>query len=157
MTSTFNPKPAKLSQWDALSLESLRQYGWTDDELIRRVLADSLPNDESKFRFDYAQLVNLAREQGELFSQAVKLGYQVKYSTLRGIESWLLLALNREAELHADPGREAVTVSLTEAEAARLASILSFGWSIAPQDETPEGGGSALYRVAPIERGPVIE
>ncbi|TYP76470.1 hypothetical protein [Paenibacillus methanolicus] len=162
MTSTFNPGRSKLSQWDALSLESLRRYGWKDEELIRRVQEGDLPKDASKFQFDYAGLKNLAHEQSDIIAAALGQGYQVKYSTLRGIQSWLLLALDREAEVHAVPGREAVTVLLTAAEAERLASVLSYGWSVELQDRALRNGAQdaeecGSYVVAPIERGPVIE
>ncbi|MBB3113757.1 hypothetical protein FHS18_005870 [Paenibacillus phyllosphaerae] len=155
MTDTFHPAPAKLSQWDALSLESLRRHGWSNEELIRRVESGELPEDDSKFRFTYVDLVTLAREQSEIFTQAVTQGYQIKFSTLGGSRSWLFLVLNREAELISEPGQEAVQASLTEAEAERLASVLSFGWTVKLQDEAVDADGRAVYRVVPVERGPL--
>lgn len=44
MTETKNK--VKLSQWDALLVESLRSLGWSDEELLRRVAEGDLPADE---------------------------------------------------------------------------------------------------------------
>lgn len=139
----------KLSQWDALMLESLKAYDWSEDELISRVQAGNLPADESKFHFDYAALTALANEEADNFAQAVKNGYQIKYNTIRGIHSWILVALKQEAELILEPDNEAVSAYLSEAEAQRLASVLSFGWSLSPQEGTQDSDGRVLYRVAP--------
>ncbi|MNC72870.1 hypothetical protein D3C75_1239860 [compost metagenome] len=76
MTETLSK--VKLSQWDALLVESLRSLGWSDEELLRRVEAGELPVDESEYHFDYTQLTQLAGEQPEVFRQAVTQGYQIK-------------------------------------------------------------------------------
>ncbi|MFD0960747.1 hypothetical protein [Paenibacillus chungangensis] len=125
-----NAALTKLSQWDALMLESLRAHGWSGDELIRRVQEGNLPADDSKFKFDYSSLTELAKEQPELFRAAVLDGYRIKYNTIRGISSWIQVALQQEAELTLDPGKESVTAGLTAEEYARLAEVLSVGWSI---------------------------
>ncbi|MCU6707914.1 hypothetical protein M6D81_04240 [Paenibacillus sp. J5C_2022] len=136
----------KLSQWEALMLESLKAHGWSGDELIRRVQEGDLPADDSKFKFDYSSLTELAKEQPELFLAAALDGYRIKYNTIRGISSWIEVALKQEAELTLDPGKESVTAALTAEEYTRLAEVLSVGWSIA------EAGPGAeplrpLYRV----------
>jgi hypothetical protein len=148
MADRFKPD-TKLSQWDALMLESLKAYGWSNDELISRVQAGNLPTDESKFHFEYAALTALANENADTFAQAVKNGYQIKYNTIRGIHSWILVALKQEAELILEPDNEAVIGYLSEAEAQRLASVLSFGWSLSSQEGTQDSNGRASYRVAP--------
>ncbi|OKP83458.1 hypothetical protein A3844_21700 [Paenibacillus helianthi] len=148
MTETV--QKVKLSQWDALLVESLRSLGWSDDELLRRVEAGELPVDESEYEFDYAQLAILAGEQPETFRQAVTQGYQIKYNTIRGIRSWISVALGKQAELELEEGKEAAEIALTEAEKNRLASVLSFGWQITggPSDT----GGTGVYRIEQIQR-----
>ncbi len=140
---------AKLSQWDALQLESLKAHGWTAEELLRKVREGELPTDSSKFRFDYANLQAFAKEEPDSFEQAVKHGYQIKYNTIRGIHSWILVALGHEAELDLTEGKEQVVASLTQAEAARLASVLSFGWEASLLNAEPAPTGTAAYRIAP--------
>ncbi|RJE88462.1 hypothetical protein D3P07_10685 [Paenibacillus sp. 1011MAR3C5] len=143
---------AKLSQWDALSLESLKTQGWTDEELITRVLEGNLPKDDSKFKFDYAGLAALAAEQAETFTQAVRDGYQIKYNTIRGIHSWILIVFGLEAELVLESGAEAVIASLSEEEASRLESVLSFGWTLNLQENDASAAeGKQLYKIVPVQ------
>jgi hypothetical protein len=141
----------KLSQWDALMLESLKAYGWPADELISRVQAGNLPTDESKFHFEYTALTALANEEQDTFAQAVTNGYQIKYNTIRGIHSWIIVALKQEAELILEPENEAVITHLSEADAQRLASVLSFGWVLSPNEGEQDSEGRDSYRVAPIK------
>lgn len=91
-----NLNRVKLSQWDALLVESLRALGWSNEDILRKVAEGDLPVDESEYEFDYKQLATLQAEQPELFEQAVKTGYQIKYNTIRGIRSWIWVALGKE-------------------------------------------------------------
>lgn len=141
---------AKLSQWDALLLESLRSHGWSDEELLHRVTGGDLPADESKYEFDYGQLAALADEQPELFRRAVLDGYQIKYNTIRGIRSWIDVALGIEAKLELAEGHEAVEAELTETEYNRLQGVLSYGWQII--GGSPADGNAATYRIEPVQR-----
>jgi hypothetical protein len=149
MTDTLSK--VKLSQWDALLLESLRSLGWSDEELLRRVAEGDLPVDASEYEFDYGQLSALAGEQPELFRQAVTEGYQIKYNTIRGIRSWISVALRIEPQLELEEGREAVEAELTESEKLRLEGVLSFGWQITGSG-TAADGGAGTYRIEPIQR-----
>lgn len=148
MTETLSK--VKLSQWDALLVESLRSLGWSDEELLRRVETGELPVDESEYHFDYTQLTQLAGEQPEVFRQAVTQGYQIKYNTIRGIRSWIFVALGKEAGLELEEGKEAAEVTLTEPEHKRLESVLSFGWRITGGPSGTDGTG--VYRIEPIRR-----
>lgn len=103
---TIPTSKVKLSQWDALLLESLRALSGSDEELLRRVSEGDLPADESKYEFDYGQLSVLAEEQPEGFRRAVLEGYQIKYNTIRGIRSWIEVALGIEAKLELAEGRK---------------------------------------------------
>lgn len=146
---------AKLSQWDALLVESLRSLGWTNEELIARVRSGELPVDESPFQFKYEALSAFAAEEPETFETAVKQGYQIKYNTVRGIHSWIRVALGLEPELLLEAGAEAVRVSLTADEKARLASVLSFGWRVREEEagaSEASGAGRGVYLIEPIQR-----
>ncbi|NQX66891.1 hypothetical protein HQN90_12225 [Paenibacillus alba] len=124
--STF----VKLSQWDALILESLKTQGWSTEELLQRVQAGNLPVDNSKFQFDYARLTELSANDPMMFEHAARHGYQIKYNTLRGIASWLLLAFGQEAKLHLEPGNESVIAYLNAEEYNSLTAVLSYGWVV---------------------------
>ncbi|MBZ6370334.1 MAG: hypothetical protein LBE73_23290, partial [Enterobacter bugandensis] len=88
-------------------LESLRSLGWSPEELIRRVQQNELPTDG---QFDYAELATgLAANEPEVFVSAVTDGYQIKYNTIRGIRTWIAVALGGEPELSLEEGSEAVT------------------------------------------------
>ncbi|MEK5252121.1 hypothetical protein [Paenibacillus odorifer] len=144
-----NLNRVKLSQWDALLVESLRSLGWSNEDILRKVAEGDLPVDESEYEFDYKQLTTLQAEQPELFEQAVKTGYQIKYNTIRGIRSWIWVALGKEGELELEEGKEAVEAALTVAEKERLASVLSFGWQIESGTKSADGDTS-VYRISPI-------
>ncbi|PNQ85140.1 hypothetical protein [Paenibacillus polymyxa] len=143
---TESTKRVRISQWDALMLESLRALGWSREELIRRVQQNELPTDG---QFDYAELATgLAAKEPEVFVSAVTDGYQIKYNTIRGIRTWLAVALGREPVLSLEEGSEAVTSELTQAEYDRLEQVLSLGWVI--QEVRPATGDTAgLYRIVP--------
>ncbi|WP_340020897.1 hypothetical protein MHI24_17955 [Paenibacillus sp. FSL K6-1096] len=147
---TETKSKVKLSQWDALLLESLRSQGWSDQELLHRVTGEDLPVDESKYEFDYGQLAALANEQPELFRRAVLDGYQIKYNTIRGIRSWIDVALNIEARLELEEGHEAVEAELTEAEYSRLQGVLSYGWQIT--GGSAADGSARVYTIEPVQR-----
>ncbi|WP_214625970.1 hypothetical protein [Paenibacillus agaridevorans] len=148
-----NETRTKLSQWDALQLESLKSLGWSNEELIARVKSGDLPKDDSKFQFDYAGLKTLAAEEPDTLKTAVENGYQIKYNTIRGIHSWIFVALRQDAELILEPGAEAVAAALTAAEAASLADALSFGWSLSAVDgAVADANGRYAYRISPAEQ-----
>ena len=149
---TTNQARVKLSQWDAITLETLRVHQWSQDELISRVKEGNLPKDETKFQVKYDDLTALANEQAELFEKAVKEGYQIKFSTLRGTHSWLLLALQIEGELVLEPGNEAIIVALNEDEKAKIAQTLSFGWHVVDHEAAEAADGKKVYRIEPVTR-----
>ncbi|NIK69088.1 MULTISPECIES: hypothetical protein [unclassified Paenibacillus] len=139
----------KLSQWDALLVESLRKgHGWSDDEIVAKVKAGSdLPKDDSIFQFNYSDLAAFAQKEPETFEAAVRGGYQIKYNTVRGLRSWIWVAFGDEPQLELEAGQEAVTAQLTPEQLERLRTALSFGWSI-----EPVAGAAGTYRIEPIQR-----
>lgn len=142
----------KLSQWDALQLESLKALGWSNEQIIERVRGGDLPKDDSKFQFDYAGLRAVAADEPDTLKSALEDGYQIKYNTIRGIHSWILVALKQDAELILEPGAEAVVASLTESEASSLANVLSFGWEVSSDAgaKATDADSRSAYRVAPV-------
>nr|WP_090982811.1 hypothetical protein [Paenibacillus sp. CF384] len=141
----------KLSQWDAMLIESLRVLGWSDDELIHRTQQGDLPKDDTSiYEFNYEELAAFAAKEPATFEAAVRSGYQIKYNTIRGIRSWIAIAFVQEPELVLEEGREAVVATLTPAEKARLSAVLSHGWTIlGGEDEAGAGAGASVYRIVP--------
>lgn len=146
-----NLNRVKLSQWDALLLESLRGLGWSNDEVLSRVASGDLPADESEFQFDYQQLAAQQAAQPETFEQAVREGYQIKYNTIRGVRSWIAVAFGKEPALELEPGKEYVEVALTADEKQRLEEVLSFGWAVQAGAGAADEGTTS-YRIEPIQR-----
>ncbi|WP_091224545.1 hypothetical protein [Paenibacillus sp. BC26] len=143
----------KLSQWDAMLIESLRVLGWSDEELIRRTQQGDLPKDDTSiYEFNYEELAAFAAKEPATFEAAVRSGYQIKYNTIRGIRSWIAIAFAQEPELVLEEGREAVIATLTPAEKARLDEVLSHGWTILDGDgeaAVGAGAGAAVYQIVP--------
>ncbi|RAU97918.1 hypothetical protein [Paenibacillus sp. YN15] len=139
----------RLSQWDALLLESLKGYGWSADELLRRVREGDVPEDTSKFKFNYQNLLDTAAADFDTVEAAVRQGYRIKFNTLRGLSNWILLALKAEPEVVAEPGQEAILVTLTAEQHSRLLSVISYGWTVT---ETGAAESGSHYRIEPMTR-----
>lgn len=120
----------KLSQWDAFQLESLRAHGLTNEEIILRIKSGDLPADDSKFKFDYADLRTFAEQSEAEFVSAVQEGYTIKYNTIYGLQNWLLVAFQVAADVNIEPGQEEVKAQLTTEQYEKLAAVLSPGWKI---------------------------
>lgn len=140
----------KLSQWDAFMVEALRSLGWSDEELIRKVRQGELPGEDSGFPYPFAELAAFASEHPKTFEQAVRSGYQIKYSTIRGIRTWIKLALGTTPQLELAEGTEFVLAELTVQQKERLASVLSYGWTIIAQQQGDETEVNS-YRIVPVQ------
>lgn len=140
----------RLSQWDAIVLESVRALGLDGEELLSRAAEGNLPPADGSVITDFAPLLALHREQPEVLEQAVKQGYRIKYNTLGGIHTWIKIVFGRESEVERSEGIEGVAVDLTAAERDRLAPVLSIGWTIEPQSSPGEAGQALPYRIVPI-------
>ncbi|MFD2114195.1 hypothetical protein ACFSTH_14855 [Paenibacillus yanchengensis] len=138
----------KLSQWDAFQLESLRAHGLTNEDIIARIQSGDLPADSSKFKFDYADLRNFAEQAKAEFVSAVQDGYTIKYNTIYGIQNWLLVAFQVEAEVNIEPGQEIVQASLTTEQYKKFAAVLSPGWKI-EIDAANEAADVSTYYIRP--------
>ncbi|MEJ8306372.1 hypothetical protein [Saccharibacillus sacchari] len=125
----------RLSQWDAIVLESVRALGLDSEELLRRAAEGELPSADNSIIADFTPLLILHREQPEVLEQAVKQGYRIKYNTLGGINTWIKIVFGRDSEVERGEGIEGVAVELTAAERERLAPVLSIGWTIERQGE----------------------
>lgn len=140
----------RLSQWDAIVLESVRALGLDGEELLRRAAEKDLPAADGSIITDFEPLLTLHAEHPEVLEQAVKQGYRIKYNTLGGIQTWIRIVFGLESEVERGEGMEGVAVELTSAERDRLHPVLSIGWTIEPQQEEAKRPEAAGYRVVPV-------
>lgn len=139
----------RLSQWDAILLESLRSHKWSDDELLQRIRQGNLPKDTSKFELNYQNLVDTAAADPETVEAAIRQGYRIKFNTLRGLSNWILLSQGHEPQVNTEPGQEAITATLTPGQHSRVMSAISHGWTVTAAGESD---GAAVYRIEPLNR-----
>ncbi|WP_134687553.1 hypothetical protein [Brevibacillus migulae] len=134
---------SKLSQWEAVLLEVIRHRGIKDEELLSLFREGDYQSfyqiDAGKY--DFSDLLALARQDWATFEQAVREGYQVKFSTYGGIKTLLRLRFGLEAdrdyrseEAHLDQ------VKLKKEELDWLRSTISPNWSIIEQEVEKETG-----------------
>lgn len=140
----------RLSQWDAIVLESVRALGLDGEELLSRVAEGNLPPADGSIVTDFAPLLTLHHEQPEVLEQAVKQGYRIKYNTLGGINTWIRIVFGLESEVEREEGIEGVAVELTATERDLLSPVLSIGWSIEAQSGEATRAEAAPYRVVPV-------
>ncbi|OWR30929.1 hypothetical protein CDO73_10110 [Saccharibacillus sp. O23] len=140
----------RLSQWDAIVLESVRALGLNGEELLNRAASGDLPSAEGSVVTDFGPLATLQQEQPEVLKQAVDQGYRIKYNTLGGIHTWIRIVFGRESEVERGEGIEGVSVELTAEERDRIAPVLSIGWTIRKQEGDASEAGTALYRIVPM-------
>lgn len=141
---------ARLSQWDAIVLESVRALGLDGEELLRRTAVGDLPSAEGAVVSDFGPLLTLHQEQPEVLKQAVEQGYRIKYNTLGGIHTWIRIVFGRESEIERGEGIEGVSVELTAEERERIAPVLSIGWTIRKQEGDVSEAGTESYRIVPV-------
>ncbi|MCL9663205.1 hypothetical protein L2089_21200 [Paenibacillus hunanensis] len=147
-TSSESSYKVKLSQWEALLLESLRSRGWSEHQLLELGALEQLPIDRSDYEWDYSELAALANTQPERYRQAVQQGYQIKYNTIRGLRSWLHITFDIEPEMLLEEGHEAIYVTLTDKQLHHLRHVLSPGWVIRVES-APLYGIEPQYRSMP--------
>lgn len=140
----------RLSQWDAIVLESVRALGLDGEELLNRTASGDLPSAEGAVVSDFGPLLTLREEQPEVLRQAVEQGYRIKYNTLGGIHTWIRVVFGRESEVERGEGIEGVSVELTAEERERIAPVLSIGWTIRKQEADVSEVGTESYRIVPV-------
>jgi len=134
---------SKLSQWEAVLLEAIRHHGIEEEEL----LALCKEGDYQKFyqidagKFDFSDLLELARKDWATFEHAVREGYQVKFSTYGGIKTLLRLRFGQEADKDYHSEETCLDqVKLKREELDWLRSTISPNWSFLEQGVGKESG-----------------
>ncbi|HZG15427.1 MAG TPA: hypothetical protein VE710_10430 [Candidatus Bathyarchaeia archaeon] len=134
---------SKLSQWEAVLLEVIRHHGIEEEEL----LALFREGDYQKFyqidagKYDFSDLLELARKEWATFEHAVREGYQVKFSTYGGIKTLLRLRFGLEADKDYQSQETYLDlVKLKREELGWLRSTISPNWSFLENEGEDETG-----------------
>ncbi|TGV26573.1 hypothetical protein EN829_043450, partial [Mesorhizobium sp. M00.F.Ca.ET.186.01.1.1] len=90
----------KLSQWETMLLEAARAHGFVDEEIIHRLrTGDSEPfADVEGGKYDFSPLFELYQNDSAALEQAIRGGYQIKFTTINGIK----FLLNKRYQLLAE-------------------------------------------------------
>lgn len=134
---------SKLSQWEAVLLEAIRYHGVQGEQL----LALFREGDYQSFfqidagKYDFSDLLELARQDWETFERAVREGYQIKFSTFGGIKTLLRLRFGQEPDKdYKDGGDHFDQVKLKREELDWFRSTISANWSFIEQGVHEETG-----------------
>ena len=121
----------KISQKTAILLERVRRFGVADDV----ILASKLTGDPTPLKiaeeeyYHYDDFFTYAEEHGEDLEAAIKNGYQMKFNTNGGIQTWLKerFGLVAESDYLFSPGKfDQLKLSIEQARI--LFSVLSGNW-----------------------------
>ncbi|MBO0993407.1 hypothetical protein [Bacillus sp. SD088] len=76
----------------AYMIETLRSQGISDAEILNHIKRkDVTPWVHINERFDFNELIELADQDQEAFTSIIKDGYQIKFITIRGLQTLLKL------------------------------------------------------------------
>ncbi|WNS75138.1 hypothetical protein RRV45_20020 [Bacillus sp. DTU_2020_1000418_1_SI_GHA_SEK_038] len=122
---------AKISQKTAILLERVRRFGVADDVILAsKITGDITPlkiAEEEYYHYD--EFFTYAEEHGEDLEAAIKNGYQMKFNTNGGIQTWLKERFGLEADRDYlfSPGKF-TQLKLSVEQADILFSVLSGNW-----------------------------
>jgi hypothetical protein len=131
-----------LSQHDALMIETLRSHGVSDDELINRIQSGNIESFQQigNGDFDFTDLVRFAEENGDVFVQAVRDGYEIKFNTRNGIKYLLMVKFGKRAGVDYEFLEDRFErLALTDSELQDLRAVLSKYWTITAQERDASG------------------
>jgi hypothetical protein len=123
----------KISQHDALMIESIRAQGTSDRALLELVRSGNLADlqDSGNGDFDYRELLTFANADLASFEAAILDGYEIKFNTINGIRYLLRVKFGKEVErLTRDEGDYLADVELRTEDLNKLREIVSKYWSI---------------------------
>ncbi len=126
-------RSVKISQHDALMIESIRAQGTSDQALLDLVRSGNLADLQASGNgdFDYRELLPFANADWASFEAAILEGYEIKFNTINGIRYLLRVKFGKEVErLTRDEGDYLADVELRTEDLNKLREIVSKYWSI---------------------------
>lgn len=134
----------------AYMIETLRSNGISDQELLTQVEnQDVSPWKELNTHFDFNELVKLAAQDQNAFDSIILDGYEVKFVTIKGVQTLLNLKFEKIQErdyLLTDKGITGLHIE--DQQLSTLRQMLSTNWVI---DETSPKKSSHISKVIKIE------
>ncbi|WP_274363017.1 hypothetical protein [Paenibacillus thermotolerans] len=141
----------KLSIHDALMLEALRAGGLSDGEIVEAAKSGditklaSIGNED----FDFNDLIEFAKEHGDVLEQAAAHGYEIKFNTMGGTKYLLKVKFGLQANEDYTAEKDHLHgVPLSAADLEWLKGTMSRYWTVALSGET-SADGRFLARIAP--------
>jgi hypothetical protein len=131
----------KVSQHTALMIEVLRANGITDQDLIHYMKQGDIDpfKQIGEGHFDFAELLDFAREHWEQFERAVRDGYQITFNTINGIKYLLSVKFNQIADRdYENKGTYLDRLKLKQGEIDWLRSVLSKYWYVVELEDQPQ-------------------
>lgn len=138
----------KLSQWETMLLEAARAHGFVDEEIIHRLrTGDSEPfADVEGGKYDFSPLFELYQNDSAALEQAIRDGYQIKFTTINGIK----FLLNKRYQLLAEQDYEVEETALSQVRLSVKAldwmrKTISRNWRVVEQEKLA-GGKETVVR-----------
>ncbi|MDR9506760.1 MULTISPECIES: hypothetical protein [Brevibacillus] len=126
----------KLSQWETMLLEAARAHGLVDEEIIHKLrTGDRGPfADVEGGKYDYTPLFELYQSDSAALEQAIRDGYQIKFTTMNGIK----FLLNKRYRLLAEQDYQVEETALDQVRLSDEAlqwmrQTISKNWRIVEQ------------------------
>ncbi|MBS4197802.1 hypothetical protein [Lederbergia citri] len=115
----------KISLPIAIMLETLRDNGVTDEQIITQIdKKDVSPWQKVDTTFDFQELINLSTNSE--FESILTNGYSVKFMTINGLKNLLRLKFNKIQDQDYQQNEKGITdLILTEQELSTLRQMLS--------------------------------
>ncbi|GIN74700.1 hypothetical protein J14TS2_51750 [Bacillus sp. J14TS2] len=135
----------------AYMIETLRNQGISDAEILNQIKRkDITPWSHVNERFDFDELIKLADQDQDAFTSIIEDGYQIKFITIRGLQTLLKLKFQLiEGRDYQLTGKGIKELHIKKDAWLQLKSLLSKNCLV--QEEPLEENSS--YRNVKIELG----
>ncbi|MGE5703873.1 MAG: hypothetical protein ACM32O_15210 [Clostridia bacterium] len=140
----------KLSQNDALMIEVLRKNGVSNEALLEALKRGDVSAFEEieKGHFDYARLLDLARDRWADLEQAITEAYRITFNTKNGLKYLISVKFGLIADEDYVVEEEAFHgLKLSEADADWLQSTLAVNWRVVEVANEQLGLGGKTLRI----------
>ncbi len=122
----------KISLMDAYLIETLRNNGVSNDELLDQLeRQDVSPWGKVKPEFDFTALINLYEQDPKAFASILSDGYTVKFITMKGLQNLLKMKFDKIEERDFQLSDNGVShLKVDEDTYPALKQMLSKNWII---------------------------
>ena len=142
-------KISKISMMDAYMIEALRSNGVSNEEILNHLAKKDLSSwDNIRPKFDFNELLKLYEQDKSVFKSILVEGYTVKFLTMNGLKSLLMMKFNNIAEQDyqvSDTGIEHLEIETQNFLA--LEQILSINWIIHEHVDTSNTSSTKIIDV----------